>query len=259
MVEQCFRKAKVGGSIPPIGSDMRQGYSRLASAEEKRNMRRAVLFVVLTIATLVLIFTAGIPLLAKFAGFIGDLKKSTTPIDINDNTPPPPPTADNLPEFTNRQKLDISGNTEAGATVKLFFNNSEQEVVATEDGQYNFSVMLSKGTNEISLTSKDTSGNESAKSTTHTTVFDNESPDLSVSSPGNGASFFGSKQRQLTVSGSTESGITLTINDRPIKVNEDGSFGYTTTLSEGNNDFYLKAYDKAGNSTEKKISVSYSP
>ena len=238
---------------------MRQGYSRLASAEEKRNMRRAVLFVVLTIATLVLIFTAGIPLLAKFAGFIGDLKKSTTPIDINDNTPPPPPTVGNLPEFTNQQKLGISGYTEAGATVKLFFNNSEQEVVAAEDGQYNFSVMLSKGENNISLTSKDTGGNESAKSTTHTTVFDNESPDLSVSSPSDGASFFGSKQRQLTVSGSTESGANLTINDRPIKVNEDGTFSYTTTLNEGNNDFYIKTHDKAGNSTEKKVSVSYSP
>jgi hypothetical protein len=259
LAEQCFRKAKVGGSIPPIGSNMKHRYSRLASSEEKRNMRRATTFVALTIVAVILIFTVGIPVMAKFAGFIGDLRKSSTPVDINDKTPPPPPAVENLPEYTNQQKLGISGSSESGAAVKLFYNTSEEEVVAGEDGKFTFSIILSKGANDISLSSCDTSGNESAKTTSYTIVFDNEPPDLSIDSPSDGASFFGTKQRQITVLGTTETAASITINDRPIKVADDGSFSYTTTLGDGNNDFNIKAFDKAGNTTENKISVNYSP
>lgn len=237
---------------------MRYGYSRLASSEEKRNIRRAVIFGALAIGALVLLFTSGIPLIAKFAAFMGDLKKSSSPVDQNDRTPPPPPTISDLPDYTKDQKLIIDGSTEAGATVKLFFNNSQQEVVAGDDGAFTFSVMLAKGENKIALSAKDASGNESQKTPSQTVTYKSEPPSLDISSPNDGSQFFGSKQRQVTLQGKTDAGVTLTINDRPIRVNEDGSYSYTTTLSEGNNDFYIKAIDAAGNSTEKKISLNYS-
>jgi hypothetical protein len=238
---------------------MSRNYSRLSSVEEKRNIRKAIQFGVLTLVIILLLVFFGVPLLAKFAGFVGDIRKSSTPIDKNDTTPPPPPRVSMLPEFTKEQKIDIKGSTEAGASVKLFFNSEEQEVVAGEDGQFIFTINLSDGDNEFTLSSKDTSGNESQQTPGYKIVFDNEPPDLTVSTPSDGTSFFGAKQRQVTVSGTTEPETNLTINDRPIAVAEDGKYVYTTTLNDGENKFWIKVTDKAENSTEKTITVTFAP
>jgi hypothetical protein len=238
---------------------MRRNYSRLTSVEEKKNIRRAVQFGILTLGVLLLLFFFGIPLLAKFAGFIGDIRKSSTPIDKDDKTPPPPPRVSTLPEYTKESNITVKGSTEAGASVKLFFNSTEEEVVAGEDGSFEFGIRLSDGENEFTLSSKDTSGNESQQSPSYKIIFDDETPDLEISSPADGSSYFGSKQRQVTISGTTEPEISLSINDRPITVDDEGKFVYTTTLNDGGNTFWLKATDKADNSTEKQLNVTFSP
>ncbi len=238
---------------------MRRNYSRLSSVEEKKNIRKAVQFGILTLIALVLLFFFGIPILAKIAGFIGDMRKSSTPIDKDDTTPPPPPRVSTLPEYTKENSIDIKGTTEAGASVKMFYSSNEEEVVAGEDGSFQFSVKLKLGENTFTLSSKDTSGNESQQSSSIVIIYDNKAPDLAISSPAEGSQFYGSKQKQVTVSGETEPGVSLTINDRPITVDEEGRFVYTTTLNDGENSFWVKATDKADNSTEQKITVTFSP
>ena len=46
---------------------------------------------------------------------------------------------------------------------------------------------------------------------------------------------------------------------RIVVVESDGSFAFTTTLSEGENQFTVKASDKAGNSTEAVLKLNFSP
>jgi len=237
---------------------MRKTYSRLAKVEEQRNFRRAFIFSFLTLGFILLAFFYGIPTIAKIASFVGDLKKSSTPVDKNDTTPPGPPRINELPEAVNKKDLTVSGYGEAGATIILTLNNNNEEVVADADGNFSFSVSLTKGENILSAKAKDQAGNESISSKTYTVVFDDEAPKIDISSPSDGASFYGSREKQLTIKGSTKVNSTLTINDRLIKVEDDGSFSYTTSLNDGENSFHFKAADQAENQTEKDLKVNYS-
>ena len=234
-------------------------YSRLASVEEKRNMRRAFLFTILTILAILGVLFYGLPSVARFAAFLSDLRKSSLPVDRNDTTPPAPPRLDRLPEATKEPEIEISGVTEEGATVILTLNGKDEEVVADADGKFRFSYSLRKGENQILAKAKDRTGNESQPTAGITVLFDNEAPKLDISAPADGSQFYGDGQRQLAIKGTTEVGITLTINDRIVKVEEDGTFTFATTLADGENSFNLKSADKAGNQTEKALKVNFSP
>lgn len=234
-------------------------YSRLARTEEKKNIKRAILFGTMTIGIIIAFIFFGLPIVARFAGFLTDLKKGGSPVEISDTTPPAPPILERPPEYTKDQQLNISGKTEPGATVTLFFNASEDEIIANKDGEFNYTFKLRKGENTISLKAKDSAGNESQESKIYEVVFDNESPDLEITSPEEGKEYYGSKERQITIEGLTEDGVSLTINDRIVAVEEDGAFTFLTTLEEGKNNFNIKSTDKAGNQTEMDFAVSFTP
>ena len=238
---------------------MRSHYSRLASSEEKRNIRRAATFLFLSLAAVIVLLTFGLPTIAKFAAFLTDLRKTAQPVEKNDTTPPSPPQVSSLPDATNKSALEVSGSAEAASTVILTFNTSDEEVVADRDGKYVFSLTRKKGENKLAFKAKDAAGNESQKTQTYVVLFDEDEPKIEIGSPSDGSEFFGSMQRQVTIQGTSEAEAALTINDRPIKVEDDGSFTYATTLSEGDNIFNLKATDKAGNVTEKSLTLKFSP
>jgi len=237
---------------------MARFYSRLRTTEEKRNIRTAVLLGGFTIVLIFGVFIFGLPTVAKFAAFLADLRKSGEPVEINDTTPPAPPRFDPLPEATNKMSVEVLGESEPGATVILIFNGENEEVVANNEGSFRRTFELNKGENTLRASAKDSSGNESQKTDAVSIIFDDDEPSLEISSPSDGSSFFGSKQRQLVIEGSTDPGSSLSINDRFVLVEEDGSFAFATTLSEGENTFNLKALDKAGNQTEKSFKVTFS-
>lgn len=238
---------------------MRRRYSRRAQTEEKKNIKRAVGFGFLTLALIVAFIFLGLPAVAKFAGFLTDLRKSGLPIDINDTTPPAPPVLSNLPEYTKKKSIEITGKTEAGATVILFLNDSEEEIVANNDGEFSYRYGVWKGENTISAKAKDSAGNESQETKIYKVIFDDQPPKLEINSPEDGREFYGSKERQINIEGVTEEGVSLTVNERIVAVDSDGSFTFLTTLEEGENTFTIKAEDRAGNSEEKTLTVRFSP
>lgn len=238
---------------------MRRNYSRLATIEEKTNIRRAITLVVLSAVFLIFLVSFGIPLFAKFAGFMSNLGKSNQPIEINDTTPPAPPRIDNLPEYTNQKSLEIAGETEAGAIVTLNFDNQTQEIVADKEGKFSAKYTLNAGENTLFAFARDQVGNESQKTQTWTINFDDQPPEIEIETPPDGAEYFGPKQSQVTVKGQTEIGAGVTVNDRLATVNDNGVFSLTLTLSEGENTLTIKAKDRAGNETEKTLTVRYSP
>jgi hypothetical protein len=94
-------------------------YSRRLKTEERKNKKRAAIFVLLTVLLVVGLIFYGVPLVANFAAFLGNMRQTSEAPDIADSTPPPPPRLDTLPSAVSESELDISGSTEAGATVKL--------------------------------------------------------------------------------------------------------------------------------------------
>ncbi|MBI2103749.1 hypothetical protein HYT59_01955 [Candidatus Woesebacteria bacterium] len=238
---------------------MRYGYSRQQASEQRQNIKSAGIYIVLTIGAILLILFFGIPLIGKIAAFFHDLRTSNQPIDTNDTTPPAPPTFETLPEFTNKTVIEVVGRTEGGAIVKLSVNDKEEEVIANNEGAFNYKWSLWKGENKISAKARDSAGNESQDSEVRIVQYDNEPPSLEITSPENNASFGGTRARQVTIEGKTESRASVTINDRIVAVDQDGSFTFFTTLSDGQNNFTIKAKDRAGNETEKSLTVNFTP
>ena len=238
---------------------MRRAYSRLQSVEEKQNLKKTGLFVVLTTASLILLVFVGIPLFGKLTVFVSDLRNGNKTIRQNDTIPPGPPRFNYFPAFTNQQTAGISGASEPGATVKLNFDGSTQEALADKDGNFSFNLLLNNGDNTFSAMAVDPSGNQSQNSKEYKITFDNKSPDLIISSPTDGSGYFGSNQRQITIQGTTEAGCQITINDRIVLVDDNGNFQYTTTLNDGANPFAIKSTDQAGNTTQKDIALNFTP
>lgn len=227
--------------------------------EEKRNTRSAIFFIVLTVAFLSLIYFAGIPLIGKFTVFVSSLRGGSKAIQQTDTTPPAPPTFNNFPTFTNQQNASVSGTTEPGATVKLTLNGTTQESVADKDGIFSFNLQLQNGVNSLSAISVDQAGNQSLQTQNFQITFDNKPPNLTINSPSDGAGFFGSNQIQVTIQGKTDAGAQITINGRIVSVDDSGNFQYTTTLNSGANPFAVISTDQAGNTTEKDITLNFTP
>jgi hypothetical protein len=236
---------------------MRRTYSRLASVEERKNKKSAVLFILLTIGAVIFLFFIGLPILGNFAAFVSEIGKSTKPISSTDKTPPAPPRFANYPDFTNQNTIDLGGNTEPGVTVKLTFNGNEKDALADKDGKYSFNLNLDNGENNFSAIAVDPSGNISQKSQEGKIIFDNKPPELKIDSPGDGAEFLGTKQRQVTILGTSEPNTQITINDRIVSVDDNGAFQYTTSLNDGENKFTVKSTDQAGNTTEIVLTLMF--
>lgn len=227
--------------------------------EEKQNKRKALGFVFLTIATIAFMLYFGIPLLVKLSNFAYDLKKSGETIETSDKTPPPPPRFSELPAFTKNEKLEVSGNTEPAASVTISLNNETAEVLANNDGEFSQSFSLKKGENTLYAFAKDSSGNQSQDSKTYTIILDKETPEVAVTKPSDGETFYGNKNRQITIEGTTEKDAQIQINDRLVIVDSTGTFSTFFTLQEGDNNFTVKSEDQAGNTTETSFSVKYVP
>lgn len=254
LAERRYRKPQVVGSTPTLGSRKMRRY---VSTENRKNTKSAITYGLLTIVFLAAFYFVGIPALGKMTSFVSSLKGNNKKISSSDITPPPPPKFKNFPEATNQQNIALAGNTEAGSTVKLTFNGNSQETLADSDGQFSFNVTLQDGTNTFAAAATDQSGNQSQKTDDLQIIFDKKAPDLTISSPNDGTSYFGSNQRQVTIQGKTETDVSVTINDRIIFVDETGAFQYTTTLNDGGNSFKIKSTDKAGNTTEKDLTLNF--
>lgn len=237
---------------------MRRNYSRLARVEEGKNMRLAVIFGALTIAVIILLIIFGVPAVTNLAGYVFDLKGKPV-ITNDDKTPPGPPFIKPLPEATNKSTLTVSGTSEAEATVEIFVNDEKTETQADSSGSFSVDVTLAKGSNLIHARAKDKAGNESVDSNQFSVFFSKDKPKLEVTKPSQGDNFFGDKQRQVSVEGSTCTDCSITVNGRIALVDDTGNFKLTYSLNNGSNDLNIKAADKAGNTEETTISVSFTP
>jgi len=235
-------------------------YSLLSKKEERRNLRRATLFTFLTLFLILGAIFWGIPALIKMAIFFGDIRYSSQQVEIEDKIPPQIPILNALPEATNKSEIEISGITEAGASVKIFLTGQEiKEILADNEGNF-FSgkINLTLGQNEISALAIDKAGNQSANSERTFVWYDNEPPILEISQPEDKQVVL-DENAKIDIIGKTEENVELTINDHLIVLDKDSNFEYSLGLNQGENKIHITATDKAGNKTEKSLTITYSP
>lgn len=237
---------------------MRQ-YSRLASVEQKKNKRTAIIFAGLSVVLIVFLAFFGLRFLGQVTGFFENVESSNSQVNSDDVTPPAPPRLNYLPEYTNKEELVLEGTSESGSTVVIALNDTTKEVITDAQGLFSATLRLQKGQNNISAKAIDINGNESSETPHSSITFDDEKPAIEVIKPKDGDKFYGNKQRQITVEGKTEADATLTINNRVVVIGSDGVFRFTTNLGEGQNSFNIKSTDQAGNQTELTINVEFTP
>lgn len=170
-----------------------------------------------------------------------------------------PPLFDAFPTATNSAVFAISGSASSKKSVILYINDDLIDTVTTDDkGKFSFSeLQLSKGANEIKAKVKD-ENKESKYSETVTVLYTDTAPTLTLDSPQGGKSFSKDDKNAL-ISGKTDLGVKVTVNELWAIVDASGAFSYTLPLQSGENKITVIATDQAGNETKIERIITYSP
>ena len=231
---------------------------RLAKKSRRNFFVTLLLIGFLLFATLNWVLPTFINGIGFIKGFLHPSKKMDNPLNKDPLLAAP---VLNIPyEATNSSEINISGYATANSKVRLFLDETEKQTTdVNDDGSFNFqNVSLSLGTNNVYAGSLDDKGKVSLPSKNIKIIFDNEKPQLSISEPEDNKKIQGG-DKKIKVSGKTETGAKVLINDSQIIVDKDGNFSTDLQINEGDNNVDIKAVDSAGNSTEIQRKVNYTP
>lgn len=143
--------------------------------------------------------------------------------------------------ITNKGLITVTGAAESGSIVTV---NGLPADYGTE-GNFSKVVALNAGKNEITVAARDTAGNE--KVIKRTVTYDNEPPILRVVSPLDGDE---TGTNLMVVTGYTEPGSTVKINDQQVEPDDAGNFSKVIDLNVYSNILPITATDAAGNKSE---------
>lgn len=233
--------------------------SRLSRRYARQSLQSLFFYGAGMIVIVVLLLKFGIPFLANFTSFVTNSKNTTEVKNQDSATFVPPPVFDSLPTATNSAHIFISGNATFGQTVSLYINGEMiDKMEVGKDGKFVFSdVKINQGQNSIKSKATNKENKQSAFSQISTVSFKNTPPKLSVDSPSEGQSF-SKDDKTVSISGKTDSGAKVTINDLWAIVDQTGAFSYSFPLQKGENKIKVAATDDAGNKSELERKVTYS-
>lgn len=230
--------------------------SRIRRYEERKLRTRLILAIIgsITIVAFLLIF--GLKILVGFSLLVERLKGSSPTQQTQSLLLAP--TLDPLPIATNSATLAVTGTGTPGAIIILYVNEAEaKKLTVPSDGRFTVSaIKVLEGQNTVSAKLTDEKQNLSDLSNVLTVTVKRSPPSLEVTSPAPNATITGD-QNKVDVSGKAEEESTVTVNDRFVVVQSDGSFFYTVPLNEGDNVLKVIASDAAGNQTIVERKVTY--
>ncbi len=203
-----------------------------------------------------------LPSLIGGVSFIKNFNKPTNKASADSNkTSTLAPPVINIPyEATNTAQINIKGYATPNSKVSLYLDDDKKDTVdVSSDGSFEFKdVSLSLGTNNIYGKSIDENNLESLPSKNLKVFFDDEKPALSINEPEDNKNIQGG-DKKIKISGTTEAGVHVFINDTQVIVNGEGNFSQEFPLNDGDNTFNIKSTDAALNSTEVSRKVTYTP
>jgi parallel beta-helix repeat protein len=174
-------------------------------------------------------------------------------ITIKDITPPNQPILNNVISPTNVSLQILTGTKEANSSIWI---NGTKAVPLNSSTDWSYSFELIEGENNLSITSRDISGNESTAVIANI-ILDTVLPEVLtlniVTSPTN-ISF-------QTLSGTKETNTAIWINGAEvISINSDTIWSYSYNLSEGTNKISISLLDAASNESSTVTAIiEYDP
>lgn len=229
--------------------------SRLQKRQNRFTQRQIYILIGLSVVLIIIIVYFGIAFLFGLTTRISSLQRQNNQADSQNS----PGLAPNTPRFsqkffaTSSANLKISGTADPKINVEIFHNDrSLGSNLSSDQGNFSFDVSLEKGANVFVAQAVSDKGKKSDESLPYNINFVIGSPTLDVSSPADGDSI---KDSPIVVSGKTDSGNSLTVNDHIIIVQADGSFSYYLNVSDGDNKIKIVSTDPAGNQTVKEMTI----
>lgn len=168
------------------------------------------------------------------------------------------PVLDAIPDFTKTSELAIAGKVPsfavaAGRQILVALNGRTVGSYAiAPDGRFGGApITLQDGPNTVTATLVE--GTTDIAATTHTVVVKRVPPTLAITRPKAGDTVDGP---DVIVEGKTEVGAEVTVNDRALRPNPDGTFTERLTVPVGPLSVTILARDKAGNETKTQLSLT---
>lgn len=232
-------------------------YSRLIRHEERQQRKRLMWALGGMFALVIFLFVFGLKILVGFSLMV-DRIRGNTPVQTSQSQELIlPPTLDSLPEATNSASIIITGKSDTGLKIVLYIDEEEATTLPVkDDGTFTYTKKLAEGDHTVSAKAKNDKDGVSDLSNVLTINIKRKKPDLTITSPTDGARIVGDSNT-LIVKGKTASDNSVTVNDRLAVVGNDGSFTYTQTLGEGDTTIHVVVTDPAGNQTSEDRKVTY--
>ncbi|HUQ84977.1 MAG TPA: hypothetical protein VM077_01525 [Candidatus Limnocylindrales bacterium] len=228
--------------------------SRLRSNVKKQSIH----ILLLIIGIIIVVLATGTHLLVGF-GVALDMIRGTDKDELKGQKLSyiAPPSLNPLHIATKKRGISINGlSISDSVTIDLYLNGTKVETTKPKkDGSFSFeNVKLDEGENEIKAKSVTKDGVESEYSERIKIKYLNRNPDLEISNPKDGQTFK-KDQSPIRISGKTDPGAKVSINDFWTIISDDGEFYYMYNLKDGGNDLKVVSTDEAGNTTTKQINI----
>ena len=271
-------KARRGSSLNDVEGKMRRRpvdwrrYSKAVHTAQG-NLPRYEHPVVLTIALSVLLTLAGIQLLqtlgvrvgsavsdlgGQIVGALPKAQEAQLVIGEEKVTISVAPIFEGIPDFTKTNELPITGRipsfaVAAGRQIAVAVNGHNVGTFPIgADGRFGGApITLQDGTNIVTATLVE--GATEIAATSQTVVVKRTPPVLTITRPRSGDTLDGP---DVIIEGKTEAGAEVTVNDRPLRPNPDGTFTERLTPPVGPLSLTVLARDKAGNETKTQLSLT---
>lgn len=228
-------------------------------AMEKKLFRRVVISVAFIATSIVLFIFFGLPLVVSLILAFTSFQKHAPDEQIQAQQVLLPPVVNPSFEATNSARVTLTGFGQKDAKIILLVNDREQvNATVEEDGSFIAQkVVLMEGENKIQAVSR-LGDISSSPSSALIIVYKNTPPRLDVTSPSGNEDVSG-ENPVYAITGDTDPGNRVYVNERLVIVNPQGHFSHPVSLDPGENVFLLKATDIAGNEQELERRITYYP
>lgn len=165
--------------------------------------------------------------------------------------------AQNVPDFTRDPVLKLTGRLPAfaqgeGRTVEITLEGALLTTLTPDaGGAFAAPITLRDGPNAIALSL--ISGRDVLAQASYTVVLDRQPPALAITTPSSNETIEGPN---VSVTGKTEPGTTVTVDGRTVALAQDGSFTDTFTATPGAITISVISRDRAGNETTVKTPIT---
>jgi len=148
--------------------------------------------------------------------------------------------------LTNKPDLTITGTTDPTATLTI----CGESVQVSRQGSFEYVMILKEGSNSIDFIATNRRGLTTQK--TITVELDITPPILTIDTEIPKETI----DREITITGKTESDCTLTIKGQMVSLSEDGKFSFTIPLTHGWNTVVIESTDQASNKTSLDYGIT---